>query len=109
MMYSTGYVPTVSKQPELAWELLRELAFPSTSEARQKYWGAQITKSLAENQGRMNNPWWETTLSYMDRITKNAYLYSPIWNRSRQSMNEDLERMIKEGTDIRRDPLDKAN
>lgn len=102
MMYSTGYgIPTTSKEPDTAWELLKELALPSTEEARKAYWGVPITKSLAKAQGHNANPWWQPALYYIDRIQKNAYLSSPIWNRSRQKINEDIEKMITEKADIR--------
>ncbi|MBT2761231.1 extracellular solute-binding protein [Paenibacillus sp. ISL-20] len=95
-MYSTGYgIPVTSKQSELAWELLKELALPSSEEARRAYWGVPITNTLAKELGRIDNPWWGPALYAMERIEKNAYLSNQVWNLSRQQMNQDIERMIK--------------
>lgn len=95
-MYSTGYgIPVTSKHSELAWELLKELALPSSEEARRAYWGVPITKTLAKELGRIDNPWWGPALYAMERIVKNAYLSNQVWNLSRQQINQDIERMIK--------------
>ncbi|MEJ9217968.1 extracellular solute-binding protein [Paenibacillus glucanolyticus] len=96
MMYSTGYgIPAMSKQPELAWELLKALAIPSSVEAKRAYWGLPITRTLAKELGRTDNPWWGPALYAMERIEKNAYLSNQVWNLSRQQINLDIEAMMK--------------
>ncbi|MGG3148749.1 hypothetical protein ABER99_02340 [Paenibacillus glucanolyticus] len=95
-MYSTGYgIPAMSRQPELAWELLKALAIPSSEEAKRAYWGLPITRTLAKELGRTDNPWWGPALYAMERIEKNAYLSNQVWNLSRQQINLDIEAMMK--------------
>lgn len=101
MLYMGGSgITTKSRHPELAWSFLRHYIL-ERPESFQTPWNLPITRSLAERSGMSGHRIWRRYLQELDVVQPSGFYLSEKWNKSRQLINEDINRMILEGADVR--------
>ncbi len=100
-MVYMGAAGISAKSPNrgLAWEFLRHYVL-ERPEAFRHANTLPITKSLAERSGYMDNPLWRRYIEELNVVQTSGFYLSERWNSSRQLINEEIVRMIHEGTDV---------
>lgn len=99
MMYMGGYgISSRCEHPEMAWELLKELAVP-----KEGYPLSQLpaAKSTAGRLGTANHPFLKVALAELDKASRSAFYVSQKWNANRELVKQDLMSWITEGAEIR--------
>lgn len=94
-------VTSKSRHPQLAWEFVRHYALERphafhSGSART----LPATRSLAEESGMTQHPIWSRYVQELEHVQVSGFYISEKWNSSRQLINEDIHRMIREGTDV---------
>ncbi|CAG7635776.1 extracellular solute-binding protein [Paenibacillus allorhizosphaerae] len=99
MVYMGGYgISSNCTDPELAWQLLKELSAPQTGSPLSLL---PATKSAARRLGKADHPYWSCALAELDKASKSAFYVSQKWNANRSIIKQDLMQWIQEGKDIK--------
>lgn len=92
-----------SPNRDLAWEFLRHYVLERPESFRHGYtYTLPITNSLAVRSGFTDHPIWRRYIEELSVVQTSGFYLSEKWNSSRQLINEEIIRMINEGTDIAR-------
>ncbi|MDQ6421259.1 extracellular solute-binding protein [Paenibacillus sp. LHD-117] len=95
MIYMGGAGVTVkSAHPRVAWAFLRHYLLECHS------WMPPAIQSQAEQRGLTQHPVWSRYLEELDHVQISGFFKNRKWNNSRQLINEDIRKMITEGTDV---------
>ncbi|MFK7693923.1 extracellular solute-binding protein [Paenibacillus sp. HJGM_3] len=95
MIYMGGAgITTKSQHPRLAWEFLRHYVLELPS------WQLPLTRSQAKARGLTEHRIWSRYMQELDDVTASGYYLSEKWNSSRQLINDDILKLIKEGADV---------
>jgi multiple sugar transport system substrate-binding protein len=95
MVYMGGAgITTKSANPQLAWEFLRHYLLDCHS------WMPPISMSQSEERGLTKHRIWSRYLKELDHVQLSGYYLNKKWNASRQLINDDIYKMILEGTDV---------
>lgn len=101
MIYMGGCgITTKSQQPELAWEFIKHYVLQQPESFRQPR-TLPITKTLVEQSGMDRHRLWSRYVKELEHVQASGFYLSEKWNSSRQLINEDIVRMIKDGADVR--------
>ncbi|WP_314592153.1 extracellular solute-binding protein [Paenibacillus terrigena] len=87
-------VTSKSKNPRLAWEFLHHYIIERHS------WPLPITHSQAKERGLTEHRLWSRYMEELDAVRSSGFYLSEKWNSSRQHINEDIHRMILDGTEV---------
>lgn len=102
MMYFASYGITAwSRQQELAWEFIREIANPAHPDLIEQHPDLPSNKKVAARLGMLNNPVYEAYLHDLERTSKSAFYNNQKWNVSRHLMNQDFRAMAEGKADVR--------
>ncbi|MBD0384409.1 extracellular solute-binding protein [Paenibacillus sedimenti] len=93
-------VTTKSKHPEIAWAFLKHYIL-ERSENFQKPRTLPITRTLSEQSGMSRHWLWSRYLKELDSVQVSGFYMNEKWNTSRQLINEDINKMINDGADVR--------
>ncbi|MBO9608706.1 MAG: extracellular solute-binding protein [Paenibacillaceae bacterium] len=99
MIYMGGVgVTTKSPNPRLAWQFARHYVLERPDRFIQPR-DLPVTRSQAVLSGMAEHPIWSRYLQELDDVVASGH--SEKWSSSRQLINEELIRMIRNGTDVR--------
>jgi multiple sugar transport system substrate-binding protein len=93
-------ITTKSEHPELAWQFLKHYILESTESFKQPR-TLPLTLTLAEKSGMNKHRLWSRYLQELDSVQASGFYISEKWNTSRQLINEDINKMINDGADVR--------
>ncbi|WP_159887329.1 extracellular solute-binding protein [Paenibacillus puerhi] len=95
MIYMGGAgVTKKSAHPRLAWKFLHHYLVECHSLM------PPISRAQSEERGIAKHRIWSRYLTELDHVQLSGYFYNKKWNASRQLINEDIHKMILEGTDV---------
>ncbi|KRF20213.1 extracellular solute-binding protein [Paenibacillus sp. Soil787] len=93
-------VTTKSKHPEISWAFLKHYILERMENFQQPR-TLPITRTLSE-QSRMNrHRFWSRYLKELDSVQVSGFYINEKWNTSRQLINDDINKMINNGMDVR--------
>ncbi len=101
MIYMGGCgITTKCEHPKVAWEFLRHYILERPERFRQSR-TLPATRSLAEQSGMTEHPIWGRYIKELDHVQASGYYLNEKWNTSRQLINEDIQKLILDGSDVR--------
>ncbi|MBB6733777.1 ABC transporter substrate-binding protein [Cohnella zeiphila] len=92
-------ITSKSRHPRPAWEFLRHYVLERPEAFRQPR-TLPVTGSLAERSGMKDHRLWSRYVRELENVRISAFYMNEKWNSSRQLINEEVQRMILDGTDI---------
>lgn len=92
-------ITTKCEHPELAWQFLKHYILERPERFRQTQ-TLPLTKSLARDSGMTEHPIWAKFIEELDYVQASGFYLNEKWNSSRQLINEEIQRMILDGTDV---------